>query len=393
MQQSSDHKRGTLMSRKISLGTIGALAGLFAGLQVAYAVDPVVIGLSSPQTGGAAYLGQHQRWGAELAIDELNAAGGVIERPLELAVQDNQCNPTQGAASAEQLIAIGKVSAIIGALCSSATLSIMPIIEKAGIPLIVETSTSPKITEQAGVGGNIWTFRINPSDAELAVGLARYLIADGKVKKVAFAGEDTDYGRGGQAALKAVLAKEGIEVGEGDFFGRDTQDFSAFLARMASEKPDAIALYLNGADELNFLRQYRASSLEIPLTGRVELSELQEGIVESGAINGATSVYPYSEQIVAGTNADFVQKFRAKYGETPNTQSYEAYTATKLVADAISRAKSSDPAKIREALVDAAFETTLGDVLKFDQNHQAHGSAVILQIEDGKVAVKGLFNT
>jgi branched-chain amino acid transport system substrate-binding protein len=380
------------MTTQISIRFAAALTALVLGSQLA-AADPIVIGLSSPQTGGAAYLGQHQRWGAELAINEINAAGGAIGQQLELSVQDNQCNPTQGATSAEQLISVGKVSAIVGALCSSATLSIMPIIEKAKIPLVVETSTSPKITEQAGVGGNTWTFRINPSDSELAVGLARFLIADGKIKKVAFAGEDTDYGRGGHSALKTVLEKNGIEVGDGDFFGRDTQDFSAFLARMASEKPDAIALYLNGADELNFLRQYRASGLTVPLTGRVEFSELQEGIVESGAINGATSVYPYSEQIPAGENAAFVETFKKKFGELPNTQSYEAYTAIKLVADAIERAKSSEPAKIRDALESAAYKATLGDVLKFDDHHQAHPSAVILQIENGKVVVKGLFNT
>ncbi|QPC94555.1 ABC transporter substrate-binding protein [Mesorhizobium sp. INR15] len=380
------------MTMQTSIRIAAALAAMALGTQLA-AADPIVIGLSSPQTGGAAYLGQHQRWGAELAIEEINTAGGAIGEQLELSVQDNQCNPTQGAASAEQLISVGKVSAIVGALCSSATLSIMPIIEKAKIPLVVETSTSPKITEMAGVGGNTWTFRINPSDQELAIGLARYLIADGKIKKVAFAGEDTDYGRGGHAALKAVLEKNGVDVGDGDFFGRDTQDFSAFLTRMGSDKPDAIAVYLNGADELNFLRQYRASGLTIPLTGRVEFSELQEGVVESGAINGATSVFPYSEQITVGDNTAFVERFRKKFGELPNAQSYEGYTAIKLIADAIERAKSAEPAKIRDALENAAFKATLGDVLKFDDHHQAHPSAVILQIENSKVVVKGLFNT
>ncbi|MER9292219.1 ABC transporter substrate-binding protein [Mesorhizobium sp. M0518] len=380
------------MTLQTSIRIAAALAALALGTQLAVA-DPIMIGLSSPQTGGAAYLGQHQRWGAELAIEEINAAGGTIGQQLQLSVQDNQCNPTQGAASAEQLISVGKVAAIVGALCSSATLSIMPIIEKAGIPLVVETSTSPKITELAGVGGNKWTFRINPSDQELAIGLARYLIADGKIKKVAFAGEDTDYGRGGHAALKTVLEKNGVEVGSGDFFGRDTQDFSAFLARMGSDKPDAIAVYLNGADELNFLRQYRASGLTIPLTGRVEFSELQEGVVESGAINGATSVFPYSEQITVGDNTAFVERFRKKFGEVPNAQSYEGYTAIRLVADAIERAKSAEPGKIRDALESASFKATLGDVLKFDDHHQAHPSAVILQIENSKVVVKGLFNT
>lgn len=366
---------------------------VLAGAHYTQAQEAIVIGMSSPQSGGAAYLGQHQKWGAELAIEELNAGGGVLGRKLELLVQDNQCNPTQGASSAEQLIAVGKVSAIVGALCSSATLSIMPIIEKAGIPLVVEIATSPKITELAGAGGNKWTFRINPSDAELAIGLANYLTQAGHIKKIAFVGEDSDYGRGGHDALVKILSAKGLEIGAGDFFARDTQDFAAVLTRLASEKPDAIALYLNGADELNFLRQYRAAGLDIPLTGRVEFSELQEGIVESGAIDGATSVYPYTDQIEQGKNADFVASFIKRFGEVPNTQSYEAYTATLLVADAISRAGSSESAKIRDALQASDFKTPLGDTIKFDDHHQAHPSAVILEIEGGKVTVKGLFNT
>ncbi len=380
------------MSR-MHIAAIIASAFLASGVHSASAQEAIVIGMSSPQSGGAAYLGQHQKWGAELAIEQLNAAGGVLGRQIELQVQDNQCNPTQGAASAEQLIAVGNVSAIIGALCSSATLSIMPIIEKAGIPLVVEIATSPKITETAGVGGNKWTFRINPSDAELAIGLANYLTQTGSIKKIAFAGEDSDYGRGGHGALQKILGEKGIEVGAGDFFARDTQDFSAFLTRMASEKPDAIALYLNGADELNFLRQFRAAGLEIPLTGRVEFSELQEGIVESGAIDGATSVYPYIDQIQNGKNPEFVETFKKRFGEVPNTQSYEAYTAVQLIADAVLHANSSEPAKIRDALQASEFETTLGDKIKFDDHHQAHPSAVILQIEGGKVTVRGLFNT
>lgn len=374
-----------------ALWTLAAVT--LAMVTTATAADELLVGMSSPQTGGAAYLGQHQKWGAELAVDRINAGGGVNGAQIKLLVQDNQCNPTQGASSAEQLIEVGKVSAIIGALCSSATLSIMPIIEKAGIPLVVETSTSPKITELSGVGGNKWTFRINPSDAELAGGLANYLLQAGTIKKIAFAGEDSDYGRGGQGALKSILGAKGIEVGEGDFFARDTQDFSAFLTRMGSEKPDAIALYLNGADELNFLRQYRAAGLTVPLTGRVEFSELQEGIVESGAIDGATSVYPYSDQIDKPENMDFVKSFKEKFGEVPNSQSYGGYTAMQLIADAAKRAGSGDRAKIRDALEASKFTTILGDTISFDDHHQAHPSAVMLQIDGGKVAVKGLFGT
>jgi len=95
-------KRGALIA--------AAAAWILATSLDAQAQEPILLGMSSPQTGGAAYLGQHQRWGAELAIEEINGNGGVLGRPLELRVQDNQCNPSQGAASAEQLLAVGSRS-------------------------------------------------------------------------------------------------------------------------------------------------------------------------------------------------------------------------------------------------------------------------------------------
>ncbi len=358
----------------------------------AIAQDAVPIGMSSPQTGGAAYLGQHQRQGAELAVAEINEAGGVLGRPLELKVQDNQCNPTQGVASADQLIDVGKVVAMIGGLCSSVTLAIMPVIERAKIPLIVDVSTNPKIAETSGAGGNTWTFQINPSDAGLAVALGDYLAKKGSYKKIAFVGEDTDYGRGGHDALKAALAKAGIEISAPDFFTPGTADFASVIARLRSEKPDAIALYAVG-DELNFLRQYRAAGLTIPITGRIELSELQASLIDAGALDGATSVFPYHPAIETEGNKAFVAKFTSKFGEAPNYQSFEGYEAVKVLADAITRAGKVDSAAIREALVSTSYPSLLDETIKFDDHNQAHNKAVILRVDGTKVVVESTSGT
>jgi branched-chain amino acid transport system substrate-binding protein len=359
----------------------------------AYAQDSIPIGLSSPLTGGAAFLGQHERWGAELAIEQINGSGGVLGKRLELKVQDNQCNPSQGVSSVDHLINVDEVRALVGALCSSVTLAIMPVIERAKVPLVVDVSTSKKITELAGVGGNEWTFRINPSDSGLAVALARYLAEKGNVKRIAFVGEDTDYGRGGYEALKEALKPHKIEVSSADFFAQGAQDFSPVLTKLKADGPDAVALYLIGADELNFLRQYRGAGLDIPLTGRVEFADLQASVIESGAIDGATSVFPYAAEIDTPENRKFVQDFEAKYGEKPNYQSFEAYEAVYVIADAIKRANSAEASAIRDALETTKYPSLLGATIEFDDNNQAHNKAVILRVDGSKVVVEGLHGT
>jgi branched-chain amino acid transport system substrate-binding protein len=359
----------------------------------ARAEEPIAIGLSSPLTGGAAFLGQHQRWGAELAVERINEAGGVLDRPLALKVQDNQCNPSQGVASVERLITVDEVSALVGALCSSVTLAVMPVAERAQVPLVVDVSTSKVITELSGTGGNEWTFRINPSDEGLAVSLARHLASRDGVRRIAFVGEDTDYGRGGHDALAAALGEHGIEVVSADFFAQGAQDFSPVLTKLRSQQPDAVALYLIGADELNFLRQYRGAGVRFPLTGRVEFADLQSSIIESGSLDGATSVFPYAAEIDTPENRAFVDAFEAEYGEKPNYQSFEAYEAVHVIADAIKRAGAADPSAIRDALKSTRYPSLLGTVIEFDANNQAHNKAAILRIDGKSIVVEGLYGT
>src|SRR6476646_5895293 len=124
--------------------------------------ESILIGFSAPDTGPAAAAAMWQRWGVEIARDEINNAGGVLGKQIEIVSYDNRCNPSEGVA------------------------------------------TSPKITELSGVGGNEWTFRINPSDQDMMVALGRYLKGETKIKRVAVVGEDTDFGRGGAGAFAEV---------------------------------------------------------------------------------------------------------------------------------------------------------------------------------------------
>lgn len=375
----------TIKHTLVGLVAIAAAGAL--GTPSAIAADSIKIGMSIPVSGGVAALGQHEKWGAEHAIAEINGAGGLLGRQLELVVQDNQCNPSQGVTSIESLLQ-DEVSAIIGCLCSSVSLAAMPIVARAETPLVVGVSTSKKITELAGVGGNEWTFRINPSDAGLAVALGNYLGDKGGIKTVAFVGEDTDYGRGGHAAVEAALKSRGIKVTSADFYQQNTPDFTTVLTRIRSEDPDAIALYAVGADEINFLRQFRSMGLKSHLTGRVALDELQDTLVKQGMLDGTTSVFPYAAGLDTPENKAFVDSFKAKFGELPNYQSFEGYEALKVIADAIKRAGSAAPGDVREAIESTSLPSLTGRVIEFDANNQAHNSAIILRVDGTDIVVE-----
>jgi len=361
--------------------------GVISSLRV-HAQGSIVIGLSTPLSGAAVFQGQHDRWGAQLAVEHVNADGGVLGRQLVLDVQDNACNPTEGVNGVGRMIANKDLVAILGAMCSSVTLAIMPVIERANVPLLVGSSSAASITEQAGAGGNIWTFRAGPNDDSMAVALANYLkqVNPGYVK-IAYLAENTDYGRGGAVSLTKALRPIGMVVASTDYYDKGTQDFTTVLSRLKMRAPDAIALYSMGVDQINLMRQFRSLGLKIPLTGRVELSGVQQESIASGILNGATAVFQWAPEIDTPANRAFVQAYRARFQEEPLLQSANAYENVLILVDAIRRANSLDRHAIREAIQRTDMPSLIGGRIVFDAHHQAHNNAVILKVEGTTVKV------
>lgn len=383
-------------------GSIAALAGLMmvmsacsnAATDQQDASGPVKIGLSTPLSGAAASLGESERNGAQLAVEQVNGGGGLIDgRELSLKVQDNACNPTDGAASVSKLITDQKVSGLIGALCSGVTLAAMPIVARNKVPMVVATSTSPDITKASGKGGNKFTFRINPSDADLAVALASHLSTSGSAKKIAILAEDSTYGRTGAEALKQSLLAEGLQVTVTDFTPQGTADFSTLISKYRNNGSEAVALYITGADHLSFLRQAEAADLRLPVTGRVELEGQNLEVLQDEKFAGSSSVYPYSSLIDTDQNRKFVQLYEEKYGASPTYEAFEGYNAVLVFADAIRRAESADPEAIQKALAETSMPSLTGGTIKFDEHHQAHDKAFILELKDGKLAIVAGVNT
>ena len=370
-----------------AMHAVVVLLGL--GLSGPACAQNILIGVSTPVTGPAAVASEWERWGIDLAVEEINGAGGVLGRKIETIILDNKCNPSEAVNVANKLVE-AKVVAIIGSHCSSAHLAAMPIIKEAKVPMITGIASNPQITDQSGVGGNDWAFRINPSDKAMMDALGAYLGEKKIFKTVAIVGEDTDFGRGGAAAFQAVAEKAGINIISSDFHPQNVPDYTSILTRLQQRHPDAIATFQLGGDSLNFLRNAMQMGVRIPYTGRVELGGRNLQIIEAGGMEGSISAWTYSHEIGAPQNQAFVAKIRAKYNSVPYLQTWGSYDCMRIIAQAIVLAGDVDPTKVRDAIKGLKFTTVFGKEVKFDEHNQAGKFVVLQAVNNKKITVADL---
>lgn len=346
----------------------------------------IKIGNPGPVTGPIAVLGQQMKWGAEQAVEEINRKGGVLGRQVSFLMQDSGCRPADSVAATERLLSQDKVDVVLGDLCSGATLALMPIIERAGRPMIVAISTLPEITQKAGLGGNKWVFRTVPDDIMMAGVIARQMKP---FKTVAFLAEDTDYGRGGIKLLRERLGPD-VKVISEDYVKQTENDFLPVFTRMRSAKPDAIVVYMLDQQTANMMKQYAQFGLSAPLVGRPALvSPLVSDLLATGKFNGSWTVYPYYDKFSSPANDVFTKAFTERYKQAPHYVAYSTYEAIHVVADAIKRAGSVEPGAVQAALVKSNYKGILGDI-KFDQHNQSHNNLMYMLVEHGKLGVKEL---
>src|SRR5262249_4479701 len=281
--------RGGASMRTMRLITAAAALAALAYAGLAQSQEgPILIGASIPLTGGVSTFGQHSRWGAELAVSEANAKGGVLGRKIEVDFQDNRCNPAEAVKSVTQMLSEKKYVAIFDGLCSSAALAIMPLVERAGVPFVVANASATSIAERSGVGGNKWTFKVNPTDLSMLDALVGWLDKEGKAGNIAFLGEDSDFGRAGSTGLETALKKRDLKLASVDFFQKGNADFTPVFTKIKARKPGLFAIYAVDADFQNAIRQWYSVGGGVPLTGRVLVDQVPKEIMDSGFLDGTT---------------------------------------------------------------------------------------------------------
>ena len=330
------------------LGLAAAFATvLMAGTAMAQTIK---IGVNEPLTGAFAASGTYVVNGAKIAADEINAAGGVLGRKIELIIEDNKSNPTEAAAVAEKLITNDKTPVMMGAWGSSLTLAVMPKLMDYETPMLVETSSSGKIT----TSGNPYVFRISPPSAVEAEAFAPRIPALG-LRKVDFLVINNDWGRGSADDFGKALKAAGVTVGLVETMDQSAQDMSAQLAKLKGSDADTI-MVTTAVDQLTLIfKQMAALGLKkrVITTGGSQNPDqiiAQAGAAADGTMH-LTTFFPWQPEITPNPQATtyFINEWKKRGFEFAGvTESFRGYDGIRTIAAAIRQAGSTDAKKIKE---------------------------------------------
>ncbi len=344
--------------------------------------EPIKIGEVSPLTGKEAAFGQQAHRGVVMAIEEINAQGGVLGRPLVIVAEDNQSKPGDSATAAKKLISRDKVVALLGTGTSSNCLEIAPIAQTARVPFVATTATAPEVTEKRD-----YVFRACFIDPFQGAVLAKFARETLKAKRIAILTSTTaSYSVGLSKVLRERFTALGGTIVADQKYSEGDKDFRAQLTAIKAAKPDAIAATGFYTEAALICKQARDLGLDLPIFGGDgwEAPELIQ--IGGKAVEGTYYASHYSSESSAPEVQDFVKKYRARHGETPDSMTPLAYDATLLVAEAIRRAGSTDGAQVRAALAALKDFPGVTGRITIDPQRNASKSAVMLQVKNGKPA-------
>lgn len=389
-------KRKASSWEKISIGCLVlAAAVVLCGPAWTYAADNVVkIGNILPLSGPSASVGQQGKYAREIAIEEINAAGGIKSlggAKIDMIYADSKGDPTVGVAEAERLINTEKVNVLMGAWNSSVTYPATAVAERYGIPFIVPVSVRDTITER----GFKYIFRIAAKDSWWTRDQFRFLDDMKKefntpLETVAFVYENGDWGTGFAAKWKELAAQAGYKVVLDEPYPSTATDLTPVVNKIKRANPDVLLLVSNAADAIllsNTLAEYKVRPKVIIGSGG---GHADPSFITSLGKN-ARYVYDIVEwetDVNKPGVKEINAKYKARYNQNLAGEAVDAYIACYVLADALERAGSLDPKAIRDAL--AKTNITSGpamiasyNAIEFDETGQnKHAGLVVAQIND-----------
>ncbi|WP_349962977.1 ABC transporter substrate-binding protein [Rhizobium sp. ZPR3] len=354
--------------------------------------DTIKLGIVAPMSGPNARYGAFSMQGAQLAVDEINKAGGVDGHKIEIFSADSQGTPVEGVSATRRLIDEDEVSFIIGDVSSSVTLAMQPVVEDAGVLLLNAASSNPKITYQAGVGGYKWTFRNYPTDENRALIVAKYAAEQRGFTKFAVLSVDTDYGRSAIEFTKKYLPEFKGEILSEDYYKEGEVDFRSVLSKIRDNGAQAIIMYGLADTTPIVARQMVELGLagKVTLIGNGEFNTAKTIEAAPTALEGAVEAAAWLPAWDSPESKAFVTNFTKTYNQAPNNHAYVHWDTVHLLAEAIHEAGSTDQQKVRDALSKIKYKSPVGDVT-FDDHNQARLPMILLQIENGKPNIKGAY--
>lgn len=377
------------MNLKVKLSAVTTMVCMMAGLLSGCGGDSntIKIGLLNEMTGGNATLGTSSANGAKLAFKEFNEKGGVLGKKIEAVVADNKSEPAEAASAMTKLISQDSVVAVSGTFSSSNAIAAASVAEAAKVPYLVSGATNPKVTVNEKTGKvNDYVFRVCFIDPFQGTVAANFVLKNLNLKNaVILVDNSSDYSKGLAEFFRNAMTKNGGAIlGEEAYLQKD-QDFKTILTKIKVLNPEVI--YVPGYYEEvgKIVKQAREIGITSVILGAdgwdsPKLSEIAGG----EALNNTYFTNHYSVESTDPASKAFVDAYTKEYGQKPDALAVLGYDAARVLIDAIVRANSIEPAKIREALAATKdFKAISGDTT-LNETHDAVKSAVVIEMKDGK---------
>lgn len=358
---------------RLKLASLLGVAVLATGT-AAQAMD---IGVMVPTTGSEATYGQDMVNAVQIAIDEINAEGGLLGEQLSIITGDDACDPQQAVNAASMLASSGVVG-VVGGYCSGATLPTLQIYGDANVPFVIAAANSTQLIPENP--GN--AFMINSTGADQATKAVDFLASQG-VESIVIIDQGDAYSQDLASLTAAQWQEAGHTVAATETANRGEQDYSAIVTSVRSANPDAVFWTAYFADGGLLIRQLRQAGYQ--------------GVIAVGDGSNSPQLFDIAGQAAEGVfafsnptanflpeAASFIETYQANYGNAPGPYAPLAYDGMKLLAWAIEQAGSADPDAVVEALASADGQEWLAGPISFtEENTLARSNFIVLEGEGG----------
>ena len=370
------------------LNTLAAALAIAAPLAASAQTGPIRVGVVTPLSGTYAGIGQQVKWGLDLAAAQINAAGGVMGRKLELIYEDEEANPAVATQKAEKLFQVAKVDFLTGTVNSGSTLAVGQVAERNQRLIATTVSFADSITADK-CSANV--FRVNARAGMQSAALADWMAQTQKNASVFYLGPDYEMGRSTVAAFKAAAEGKGAKTAGEVFAPLDNKDYSPYFGQIRGARPTVIYTSVAGNDTVRLFTQMAEFGVNrnvqvVGASGTVTSQNL--GAIGKAADGFVTGV-GYASSIDSEANRKFVAEFEAANKAKPDLYGADSYGVLFFYKAAVEKAKSTDTDKVRDAMRGLQWATPQGTKTMRAGDHQAMQDMYAVKVDGGQFHIVG----
>lgn len=371
------------MRRILAVGLCLLMAGFF--VPRVFAQDVLKLGIPLPLTGTNAKFGEIEKKSYEIAMEEINAKGGIKGKKIALEFEDSQGKPEISRSIVEKLIDVKKQPVIFGEYSSSSSKAVAAVAEERKVPYMVVTGATDDITQQKYK----YVFRMNPTNAYYAVGFISFLKEVVKPKTIAILYESSDFGTSGAEDMVNQAKKIGMQVLVKEQYEKGAVDFKPILSKVKAAKPDVIYMVSYVMDAALLMRQIKELRIDASLyaggAAGFAIPEFIQNAKEASELVMTATLW--SPQVAYPGAKEYAEKYKKLYKDYPSYHGAEAYSALYIVKDVLERAKTWKPDDIRAAFKTTNMVTAFGPVKFEDKDgytNQNFMDTLVMQVIKGK---------